>query len=787
MRPAEITRVRPIWVDCLAIFALSFLLRVALIAWTGQFRTSEIPEPVNIALSIVRDGVFGNPYRVPTGPTAHTTPFVPYLLSLGYKAFGMGTMAQLFQALMSTFACSLQYALLPLFAIRVGWPAKIGTWAGLFGALFPFRFWLETKGTFEHTYAGLALVLIGITTAASWRSQRPSLRSAVGRGFLWAIAFHISASLLPACLLLFMVEAARSQERKFSQRAAYISTMCITILLLLLPWTARNYLRFGKLFYMRNNLGLELAVSNRDYASPQIDENMHSQFYRHPHGSTAEALKVQQEGEIAYNAERMTEARTWIRTHPRLFVWLTLRRVWYFWFPPMQRTWQTLSYVLLTITGLCGGWLAVRRKEMAAWFVLPLWAAYPTIYYLIQTSVRYRYPIDWSLTMFAAYALWMGLHRERDLDGISVSTAKRLYEATINHATARRLVLVAVLVFGFFQLTWHAMARVASQIVQIPEKKNASSPDLEREAKDPNTLDFQMRCATAGVIVCEGFDNPSEFKPAVWPNSGVYPGGDGQFRVTMDTTVVASGNGSARFFIPANDTTTGPQVSGYWLQRMGRMFGAQSTFYVQYRFRMDTAMKSTDWSDPANGGSSPKMAIFHNIGATCGHEELTTSNGRGSGRPSVYTDCGSRALTVNPGTTNWKPLNPPYQYQNGYYNCAYPAVPTSPGGCFTMPANTWITYYYRVSLGDWGQPNSHITVWVAPEGQTLQTLVDVTKMALYQDGTREYDSVTLINYMSSFGQSQPPTNPASNSWYDELIISTSPIPAPAANRKGIPK
>ncbi len=315
-----------------------------------------------------------------------------------------------------------------------------------------------------------------------------------------------------------------------------------------------------------------------------------------------------------------------------------------------------------------------------------------------------------------------------------------------------------------------AAGNVGNAVGVIVNASNSTSTALQ---------DFQARCGTTGVIVCKGFDSASEFTPATWPNSGVYPADDGQFRVTMDTAVLASGNGSARFFIPANDTITGGNISGNWMQRMGRSFGAHTTFYVQYRFRVDTAMQSTNWEDPAMGGSSPKIAIFHNVGATCASEELTTNNRNGTSMPMMYTDCGSRILGAVPGTTLWTSQTPPYQWQNGYYNCAYDVVPSPPGGCFTMPANTWITFYYRVSIGDWGQPNSQITAWLAPDGQTLQKFIDITNMTLFQDGTNEFDSVTLLNYMTAFGQTQPPRNPAANSWYDELIVSTAPVPAPA--------
>jgi hypothetical protein len=402
---ARILRGQPIWLSCGLVFACSFFLRASLVLYTGQYQKPEFPEPAAIAQSIVQTGVFGNPYKIPTGATAHAAPFLPFLLSGVFRLFGTGPSAGLVEALLSITACSLQYALLPLAAQLLGWPARVGTVAGLFGALFPFRFWLETKGTFEHTYAGLALLVTTIMTLAVWRSGKFTLASGIARGAVWAITLHISASLLPVCLLLLAIEMVFIQSNKFAQRIAYVGAVCGTIFVLLVPWTARNYAQFGKLFYMRDNLGLELAVSNRDDASPLIDQNMGKASYRHPNGSVAEALKVKQLGEIAYNKERMQEAKIWIRTHPAGFLQLTLERVWYFWFPLMQRPWQRTTYAVVTVLGLLGTFMVVWRKQRAALILLPILLAYPLIYYLIESSTRYRYPMDWTVLLLAAYAV----------------------------------------------------------------------------------------------------------------------------------------------------------------------------------------------------------------------------------------------------------------------------------------------------------------------------------------------------------------------------------------------
>jgi hypothetical protein len=310
-----------------------------------------------------------------------------------------------------------------------------------------------------------------------------------------------------------------------------------------------------------------------------------------------------------------------------------------------------------------------------------------------------------------------------------------------------------------------------------PTVNGAVSSDSERIALE----DFRSRCATVGVIVCEGFDEAAKFVPGVFPSTGLYPGSDGTIEIVQDTTTKASGSGSLRYPIKASDGT-GPTVrDDNWLLNFGQTFGQNSTFYVQFRYRVDTAYAATRWEDPANGASSPKIADFANHSASCGQTEITTNNRGGSDMPMMYTSCGGRGFFVNPGTTLWNNSSPPYLWQNGYYNCAYPFTPSGKGGCFKMPANIWMTFYYRIQLGTWGQPNSHITAWIAPEGQSMETLVDVTNMTMNAD-TPGYDAIWFNVYMTGFSSNAK--NPAANAWLDEVIVSSAPIPAPAAN--GLP-
>jgi hypothetical protein len=121
-------------------------------------------------------------------------------------------------------------------------------------------------------------------------------------------------------------------------------------------------------------------------------------------------------GEIAYNQTRIQEAKAWIKMHPGRFLQLTLERVFYFWFPPMQRMWQSAIYALITVLGFAGTWAALRRKQMAVWLIISIWLTFPLIYYVIESYARYRYPMDWTFLLMGSYGLVVWLMGESSID-----------------------------------------------------------------------------------------------------------------------------------------------------------------------------------------------------------------------------------------------------------------------------------------------------------------------------------------------------------------------------------
>src|SRR4029077_9443377 len=171
---------------------------------------------------------------------------------------------------------------------------------------------------------------------------------------------------------------------------------------------------------------------------------------------------------------------------------------------------------------------------------------------------------------------------------------------------------------------------------------------------------FQTRCAQAGVIVCQGFDDPAVFAPAVWPASGLYAASDGVIRGTQDTTIAASGTGSLKFTVPSMGAANS---AGYWRQLFqssqtagpttATMFSQNSTFYLQFRQRFSPEYLTNQW--PQNGGGLTywKQEILSNDNSTCGNVELTSVNDNNDGYPMMYSQCGADVFQVPTGSSDF--------------------------------------------------------------------------------------------------------------------------------------
>lgn len=292
------------------------------------------------------------------------------------------------------------------------------------------------------------------------------------------------------------------------------------------------------------------------------------------------------------------------------------------------------------------------------------------------------------------------------------------------------------------------------------------------------TSDFDSRCAEVGVVNCVGFDNE---RNDIVRGENLHPDGDGTYRAFLDRNVKTSGDGSLRFDLPP-PPHSGANIAGRWSpvndKALGRLFGQNTTFYVQFQQRFSEGMLNNTWN------SSWKTVIFHQDQITCGGIEITTQNRYLTNLPILYTNCGEPAMytTLN-GARHTD--EPPMLLQQGDYNCQYSRE--SNATCFYFPQDEWVTFYYKISLGTWDQPDSMVEMWIARQGSgQYEQVIRVPGMPLTCNansctgaGASEgYDNITFTPYMTDLGRNSGRAGIVSSTWIDELIVSTRPIAPP---------
>jgi hypothetical protein len=396
----------------IAIFLFAFLTRLILIVHLQQYKELDRPEAIRVAISLSEKGTFANPFPTPTGPTAHVAPLYPMLLSVIFRIFGTGTEGEFVKQMLTCAAAALQYALLPLVAAAWGINPRIGVLAGIIGGSFSLaHIWydLETKGNFELLFTSLSLILLCLFTARSLKAEHQKITD----GILTGVASGFILLLAPNIVLVMLGFAAFQIYRSRRLRVAVTAIICAA--LMLVPWTWRNYRIFGHLFFVRDNFGLELSVSNSDSVWAEYNREPDQTVRRHPFGNVQEAIRLRTEGERNYYQERLHEALSWIESHPDRFARLALSHIWHYWFSlerPLggaERAWVILvkSVLLWSIclTGFLGIALAIRRRRDAGIPLAIIVVVYPLTYYVIEFDERYPYPVRWCLLLAACYAV----------------------------------------------------------------------------------------------------------------------------------------------------------------------------------------------------------------------------------------------------------------------------------------------------------------------------------------------------------------------------------------------
>jgi hypothetical protein len=389
------------FISALAVFGLSFLVRLAMLLYVGDIDHHGAAEAENIALALISKHQFADPFAIPTGPTAHTTPFYPFLLAGVYALFGHGYVGYLVRSLLVIGAYSLLYSLYIWLAPSFGFPEGAGLFAGFASAVLPVKRSAEVFLGWEEPYAAIALAFLLLLTFKQWGTQHRKIGTAIYLGLCWGIALYISFSLATVLLGLLVVDVLLRRSW-----TAIRDSLCIglTVIVVIAPWVVRNRVEMHAWTMMRSAFGENLWCSNNDHAHPSIElvntDPLAKKMY--PINARSEATKVRDMGEVGYDRYELRLALHWIQQNPRKFANLSLLRFLYFWAGPLDHPFEvavTISYTLLGLAGL----FFIRRYVGGIQFQLWLTTliCFPVMYYFVQYVNRYRTPIDWMVWLSA--------------------------------------------------------------------------------------------------------------------------------------------------------------------------------------------------------------------------------------------------------------------------------------------------------------------------------------------------------------------------------------------------
>ena len=402
------------------------------VAWLLNTRTTLQldTETHHVAVALATTGAFSDAFRPGSGPTAHLSPAMPWLMSLCYRVAGVER-SQLLLALAAIALVSLSFLFAFLLFRRLGAPlaACLGGLAA--AALLPLQFGLEVRdlSTWEAPLA--VATLFGLLLWIVTLDARPDLRWTALLPPIVVAALLVMLS--PPVALAVLAALAALTVRRLPRRAWPLvgGAALVVTLVVNLPWALRNERVMGRLIWTRSNPGFELALAYNDTLLNGRDQRA-AYLARHaeispnnPDGRGYAALRAAG-GELAYYDERGTEAKAWMLSHPGGTVRLLLRHAAQYMVPP---AWFFDTWGAPRAKGV-----AIRRAFMALSLLIAL-AGLPV---LIHRDRRYIYVAIAVVLVVGPYIVAQPVLRYRYL----VSTLAIFVAADIGVRTVRSLAAV---------------------------------------------------------------------------------------------------------------------------------------------------------------------------------------------------------------------------------------------------------------------------------------------------------------------------------------------------------
>jgi hypothetical protein len=183
---------------------------------------------------------------------------------------------------------------------------------------------------------------------------------------------------------------------------------------IVLPWTARNYLVFGRFIPVANSMGFNLFKGFNELANGSGDWVDNNSVRETLLGEKLAAVPLDEKYESARDDIMKGHALAYMKANPvEAFVWLPLKKqllFWTFdyhdpmaWHPAYQAAFWPVF--LFTLAGLWAAWRKGALTKRTWIFLVALFGAQAFVISLYAVHLRYRMNVEPFLFPFAAYAI----------------------------------------------------------------------------------------------------------------------------------------------------------------------------------------------------------------------------------------------------------------------------------------------------------------------------------------------------------------------------------------------
>jgi len=415
------------------VFWVGFLVRLAYMTLAHTYRLKSYAyndhfdygfEAARIARALVEgDGyadAFANVAARHNGPTAWLPPLYPVLIAGVFKVFGVYTKLSAWVILaincvFSGFTARSVWEIGSRFAGR-----RCGLWAGWIWALYPAAMQYAVRWIWEMTVTTALFTWVVVLTLRMRQETKNQTRKWLIFGVLWGLIALSNSTLLlflPVCGI-WVLMGTRQMRNAVLAGVVFVAVIA--------PWSVRNYLVFHAFIPMRGNFGAELYLGNGPGSTGFLMD------YDHPFRAPEQLKLYGEMGEVRYVAMRGAAAKAYIAADPLHFVKDTALRVYFFWASvphpsdgkvgeEIVEAVRTLDFALISLCGLMGLGLALRRRVPGAGLFAWAFVLLPIPYYLVTAHARFRHPLEPLICVLGVYLFQSAERKNRCLErGISL-------------------------------------------------------------------------------------------------------------------------------------------------------------------------------------------------------------------------------------------------------------------------------------------------------------------------------------------------------------------------------